>query len=269
MRRGRCEKKVTAEAAGTGRARAVRVGRRPNSDSAFTPYHDIRSVRRASTAERPVAVICGSGQRAAPGREPASACRRPPGHPCRRLRGSRLETQRLAHRLVARERVRAGHARGRGRDWRKADDDSGKDDGAWEGGGACPPLRMPRDLAAGIAVGFLTGFVGVGGGFLIVPTLAVALAFTMRTAIGTSLAIITGTSVLGLATHLGRRTHPRPRHHSRHGRRVRLRRAWGSRCWRLTYPNKISVGVSRCWSSPWPVTYWYPSPFSADPPAAE
>ena len=86
--------------------------------------------------------------------------------------------------------------------WRKADDDSGMDDGTWEGGGACPPLRMPRDLAAGIAVGFLTGFLGVGGGFLIVPTLAVALAFTMRTAIGTSLGIITATSVLGLATHL-------------------------------------------------------------------
>ena len=86
--------------------------------------------------------------------------------------------------------------------WRKADDDSGKDDGTWEGGGACPPLRMPRDLAAGIAVGFLTGFFGVGGGFLIVPTLAVALAFTMRTAVGTSLAIITATSLLGLATHL-------------------------------------------------------------------
>ncbi len=86
--------------------------------------------------------------------------------------------------------------------WRKADDDSGNGDGSWEGGGACPPLRMPRDLAAGIVVGFLTGFFGVGGGFLIVPTLAVALAFTMRTAVGTSLAIITATSLLGLATHL-------------------------------------------------------------------
>ena len=61
---------------------------------------------------------------------------------------------------------------------------------------------MPRDVVAGAAVGFLTGLLGVGGGFLIVPTLAVALAFTMRTAVGTSLAIITATSVLGLVTHL-------------------------------------------------------------------
>jgi len=35
-----------------------------------------------------------------------------------------------------------------------------------------------------------------------VPTLAIALAFTMRTAAGTSLVIITATSLLGLAAHL-------------------------------------------------------------------
>ena len=86
--------------------------------------------------------------------------------------------------------------------WRKADDQEPEPDGTWEGGGACPPLRLPRDLVAGAAVGFVTGFFGVGGGFLIVPTLAIALAFTMRTAIGTSLVIITATSLLGLAAHL-------------------------------------------------------------------
>ena len=85
--------------------------------------------------------------------------------------------------------------------WRKADE-APEAEGTWEGGGACPPLRLPRDLVAGAAVGFVTGLFGVGGGFLIVPTLAVALAFTMRTAIGTSLAIITGTSLLGLVSHL-------------------------------------------------------------------
>ena len=67
---------------------------------------------------------------------------------------------------------------------------------------ACPPLRLPRDALAGIAVGFVTGFLGVGGGFLIVPALAVGLAFTLRTAVGTSLAIITATSALSLAAHL-------------------------------------------------------------------
>jgi uncharacterized membrane protein YfcA len=84
--------------------------------------------------------------------------------------------------------------------WRKGDDCEAEQ--GWEGGGACPPLRLPRDLVAGVAIGFLTGFFGVGGGFLIVPTLAIALAFTMRTAVGTSLAIITATSLLALTAHL-------------------------------------------------------------------
>jgi len=85
--------------------------------------------------------------------------------------------------------------------WRKAGEEP-EAAGSWEGGGSCPPLRLPRDLVAGAAVGFLTGFFGVGGGFLIVPTLAIALAFTLRTAVGTSLAIITATSLLGLLVHL-------------------------------------------------------------------
>ena len=85
--------------------------------------------------------------------------------------------------------------------WRKAADPPERDD-AWERGAACPPLRLPRDMIAGAAVGFLTGFFGVGGGFLIVPTLAIAHAFTMRTAVGTSLVIITATSLLSLVAHL-------------------------------------------------------------------
>jgi uncharacterized membrane protein YfcA len=86
--------------------------------------------------------------------------------------------------------------------WRKATDGRPEPDGPWERTGACPPLRLPRDLVAGAAVGLVTGFFGVGGGFLIVPTLAIALAFTMRTAVGTSLVIITATSLLGLGAHL-------------------------------------------------------------------
>ena len=66
----------------------------------------------------------------------------------------------------------------------------------------CPPLRIARDAIAGLAIGFMTGFFGVGGGFLIVPTLAVALAFSMRLAVGTSLVIITATSMIALSVHL-------------------------------------------------------------------
>ena len=83
--------------------------------------------------------------------------------------------------------------------WRRAEQGAPDGDPAAD---SCPPLRLPGDALAGIAIGFVTGFLGVGGGFLIVPTLAVGLAFTMRTAVGTSLAIITATSALGLAAHL-------------------------------------------------------------------
>jgi uncharacterized membrane protein YfcA len=87
--------------------------------------------------------------------------------------------------------------------WRRASEDEPAGDGcSADVPDVCPPLRGPRDIAAGFGVGVLTGLLGVGGGFLIVPTLAIALAFTMRSAVGTSLAIITATSAIGLVTHL-------------------------------------------------------------------
>lgn len=56
-------------------------------------------------------------------------------------------------------------------------------------------------LAAGTAVGFLTGFLGVGGGFLIVPALVLTAGLTMREAIGTSLVVIAVNCAAGLAGH--------------------------------------------------------------------
>jgi uncharacterized protein len=68
--------------------------------------------------------------------------------------------------------------------------------------GACPPLDRDRVLIAGFAVGLLTGFFGVGGGFLIVPMLALAMGFPLRRAIGTSLVIVGIVSLFALAAHL-------------------------------------------------------------------
>ena len=42
----------------------------------------------------------------------------------------------------------------------------------------------------GVALGFLTGFLGVGGGFLIVPALVLAIGLSMPAAVATSLAVI-------------------------------------------------------------------------------
>lgn len=54
---------------------------------------------------------------------------------------------------------------------------------------------------AGLGVGVLTGFVGVGGGFLIVPALAIFARLPMHSAVATSLAIIPTSAAAGLAGH--------------------------------------------------------------------
>ncbi|MCL6505562.1 MAG: sulfite exporter TauE/SafE family protein [Bryobacteraceae bacterium] len=61
--------------------------------------------------------------------------------------------------------------------------------------GRCRPLRC---LLAGLAVGALTGFLGVGGGFLIVPALVLVAGLEMGAATGTSLAIIALNCAAGL-----------------------------------------------------------------------
>lgn len=53
-------------------------------------------------------------------------------------------------------------------------------------------------LAAGTVVGFLTGLFGVGGGFVIVPALTLALGLSMPYAIGTSLVVIVGNAAVAL-----------------------------------------------------------------------
>jgi uncharacterized membrane protein YfcA len=68
--------------------------------------------------------------------------------------------------------------------------------------GVCPRVRPARSLFAGLGVGGLTGFFGVGGGFLVVPVLTLYFDFTFRRAVATSLVIITLTGLAALASHL-------------------------------------------------------------------
>jgi len=66
-----------------------------------------------------------------------------------------------------------------------------------------PGLRDCSRLGiAGLAVGLLTGFFGVGGGFVIVPTLMLVLAFPARDAVGTSLVVVSLASLLALVPSL-------------------------------------------------------------------
>ena len=102
--------------------------------------------------------------------------------------------------LVAWRLWAAARAPGRGRSG--ASSDSNGPAGAAVGGsapaGTPPPGRgsgsqvstVGKVVAAGTAVGFMTGFFGVGGGFIIVPALVLALRFEMPVAIGTSLLVI-------------------------------------------------------------------------------
>jgi uncharacterized protein len=64
------------------------------------------------------------------------------------------------------------------------------------------PCRPWRCLAVGVAVGWLTGFLGVGGGFLILPALVLFAGLEMKPAIGTSLAIIAINCLGGLIGQL-------------------------------------------------------------------
>lgn len=65
------------------------------------------------------------------------------------------------------------------------------------------PATVARVVLAGAGVGFLTGFLGVGGGFLIVPALVLTLALPMPAAVGTSLLVIAINSAASLAGRVG------------------------------------------------------------------
>jgi hypothetical protein len=69
-----------------------------------------------------------------------------------------------------------------------------------------PPCSMQRFLATGFGVGCLSGFLGVGGGFLIVPALVWFIGLDTKRAVGTSLAVIACNSASGLIGQL-RYTH--------------------------------------------------------------
>ena len=68
---------------------------------------------------------------------------------------------------------------------------------------ACRCPQALKVLIAATAVGLLTGFLGVGGGFVVVPALMLALALPIDSAAGTSLVVITVTSATALAIRSG------------------------------------------------------------------
>jgi uncharacterized membrane protein YfcA len=64
-------------------------------------------------------------------------------------------------------------------------------------------FNIPLIFVEGIVVGVLTGLVGAGGGFLIIPALVLLSKLPMKQAVGTSLLIIAAKSLIGFTGDLG------------------------------------------------------------------
>jgi hypothetical protein len=73
-------------------------------------------------------------------------------------------------------------------------------------GTATEPVPVPRPrwqiIVVGAIVGLVTGILGVGGGFVIVPAMVLLVGMPMRRAVGTSLLVITINSGASLLGHL-------------------------------------------------------------------
>ena len=64
-------------------------------------------------------------------------------------------------------------------------------------------INVTRLLLYGVAIGFITGLLGAGGGFLLIPTLVIVVGLPMKEAVGTSLLIIALNSLIGFTGDLG------------------------------------------------------------------
>jgi uncharacterized protein len=65
------------------------------------------------------------------------------------------------------------------------------------------PLGFPFVVLLGVLIGVITGFVGAGGGFIIVPVLMIFMRLNFKKAIGTSLCIVALNSIIGFLGNLG------------------------------------------------------------------
>lgn len=68
---------------------------------------------------------------------------------------------------------------------------------------AYSPKPLMLVLAGGAGVGLLTGVLGVGGGFLVVPALVMLVGLPVQVAVGTSLVVIAMNSLAGFLGHVG------------------------------------------------------------------
>lgn len=64
-----------------------------------------------------------------------------------------------------------------------------------------PKKRIVQSLICGVVIGFICGFVGAGGGMMMLLILTSVLGYELKTAVGTSVFIMTFTALTGAVSH--------------------------------------------------------------------
>lgn len=64
-----------------------------------------------------------------------------------------------------------------------------------------PKKRVAQSILCGMAIGFICGFVGAGGGMMMLLILTSVLGYELKTAVGTSVFIMTFTALTGAVSH--------------------------------------------------------------------
>ena len=67
--------------------------------------------------------------------------------------------------------------------------------------GVSPKKRAVQSLVCGMVIGFICGFIGAGGGMMMLLILTTVLGYELKTAVGTSVFIMTFTALTGAASH--------------------------------------------------------------------
>lgn len=67
--------------------------------------------------------------------------------------------------------------------------------------GVSPKKRLIQSIVCGMAIGFICGFVGAGGGMMMLLILTSILGYELKTAVGTSVFIMAFTAFTGAASH--------------------------------------------------------------------
>ena len=64
-----------------------------------------------------------------------------------------------------------------------------------------PKKRVYQSIISGVLIGFICGFVGAGGGMMMLLILTSVLGYELKTAVGTSVFIMTFTALTGAISH--------------------------------------------------------------------